>query len=129
MSSPDPNLEPIEKHQLAGLDPQERGFNRPVVLEPREGGYCAVLRYEGVRVMAGADSSQALALRALIGHLQGQGYRQLRTQLSFRGFEYLGSREPWVEYPEPVLPTEGWWAHLKRWFEPTATKPSSDRHA
>jgi hypothetical protein len=45
--------------------------------------------------------TQDHALLALIQLLHGQGYRQLRTQKSFRNGVYLGSQELWVEYPDP----------------------------
>jgi len=38
----------------------------------------------------------------LIHTLQSEGYRQLRSQMSFRNGVYLGSQEMWVEYPDPA---------------------------
>ena len=105
-----------EKHQLAGSDPLERGFSRPVVFEQAGGGYQAILRYETTRVVTRAHDTPAAALEQLIRTLQGEGYSQLRSQLSVRDGTYLGSQEPWVEYPDPARGTEqpgGW---LKRLF-------------
>jgi hypothetical protein len=45
--------------------------------------------------------TQDAALLTLIRTLQSQGYRQLKTQQSFRNGVYLGSQELWVEYPDP----------------------------
>ena len=90
-----------EKHQLAGLDARERGFSRPVVFEQAEGGYQAILRYETTRVVTAAYDTQRAALEELIRILQEQGYSQLRSQLSVREGAYLGSQEPWIEYPDP----------------------------
>lgn len=91
----------LDKHQLAGLDNRERGFSRPVEFERVGEGYRAVLRYETVRVATEAHPTQDKALIVLIQSLHAQGYRQLKTQRSFRNGVYLGSQEFWVEYPDP----------------------------
>ena len=91
-----------EKHQLAGFDALERGFSRSVVFEQTDGGYQAILRYETTRVVTTAQDTTGAALEELIRTLQGQGYSQLRSQLSVREGAYLGSQEPWIEYPDPA---------------------------
>ena len=109
----------LEKHQLAGLDPLERGFSRPVVFEQAGGGYQAILRYETTRVVTTAQATPGAALEELIRTLQGQGYSQLRSQLSVREGIYLGSQEPWIEYPDPARGSEqqaGWMKRLFRSF-------------
>jgi hypothetical protein len=111
----------FDKHQLSGLDDRERGFSRPVEFERAGEGYRAILRYETVRVMTEAHPTQDEALTVLIQSLHARGYRQLKTQLSFRNGVYLGSRELWVEYPDPPQ-TEpepsGFFDRIKRWFRP-----------
>ena len=109
----------VEKHQLAGLDSQERGFNRVVELDRVGGAYRAVLRYESVQIVTGGCTTAAEALHALIGQLHAHGYAQLRSQMSFRGTAYCGSREPWVEYPDPERRAgepAGFAARLLEWF-------------
>lgn len=96
--------EGLDKHQLAGLDDRERGFSRPVGFERVGEGYRAVLRYETVRFATDIHPTQDDALTVLIQTLQAQGYRQLKTQRSFRDGVYLGSQELWVEYPDPAQP-------------------------
>lgn len=94
----------LEKHQLAGLDDRTRGFNRIIEVRQDEKGCCAILHYEaGVVAGANTESEQA-ALRALIEQLHAAGFTQLRSQLSFRGAAYFGSKEPWIEYPDPERP-------------------------
>jgi hypothetical protein len=108
------------KHQLAGFDERERGFSRPVVYEQADGGYQAILRYETTRVVTTAHATPGAALEELIRTLQGQGYSQLRSQLSVRQGAYLGSQEPWIEYPDPPRATEqegGWVKRLFRSFQ------------
>ena len=121
------HMNQTEKHQLAGLDTRERGFSRPVVFEEVEGGYQAVLQYETTRVVTAAQATPGAALKELIHTLQGQGYSQLRSQLSVREGTYLGSQEPWIEYPDPPRSTEqedGW---VKRFFR-SFQRHSEDRH-
>jgi len=91
----------LDKHQLAGLDDRERGFSRPVEFERDGEGYRAIVRYETLRITTQAHPTQHEALTILIHTLQSQGYRQLKTQMSFRDGMYLGSQELWVEYPDP----------------------------
>ncbi len=116
-----------EKHQLAGIDSRERGFSRPVVFGQADGGYQAILRYETTRVITTAHITPGAALEELIRTLQGQGYSQIRSQLSVRQGTYLGSQEPWIEYPDPARGTEqqgGWMARLLRCF----LRRSEDTH-
>ena len=116
-----------EKHQLAGIDTRERGFSRPIVFERTDGGYQAILQYETTRVVTMAQDTPGAALAELIRTLQGQGYSQLRSQLSVRKGAYLGSQEPWIEYPDPERKPDqedGWLKRLVRCFQPH----SEDRH-
>ena len=116
-----------EKHQLAGFDTRERGFSRPVVFEQADGGYQAILRYETTRVVTTTQATPGGALEELIRMLQGQGYSQLRSQLSVREGSYLGSQEPWIEYRDPARGTEqevGWLKRLFRCF----LRQSEDTH-
>ena len=116
-----------EKHQLAGVDGRERGFSRPVMFEQTDGGYQAILRYETTRVATTPHDTPGAALEELIRTLQGQGYSQLRSQLSVREGTYLGSREPWIEYSDPPRVTEqegGWLKRLVRSF----LRQSEDSH-
>ena len=113
--------ERLDKHQLAGLDDRERGFSRPVEFERVGEAYRAVLRYETVRVTTDDHPTQDGALTILIQALHAQGYRQLKTQRSFRDGIYLGSQELWVEYPDPPEPEpepSGFFDKMKNWFKP-----------
>lgn len=110
----------LDKHQLAGLDARERGFSRPVSFVQVEESYRAVLRYETILIETEPQATQDEALRRLILTLQTEGYRQLRTQVSFRNGIYLGSQELWVEYPDPAAEPEppGFMTKLLSWFRP-----------
>lgn len=104
--------EEFDRYQLAGLDERERGFSRPVEFEQAGQPYRAVLKYEAARITTDLHSTQEAALLTLIRTLQSRGYRQLKTQMSFRRGGYLGSQEPWVEYPD-APPT---WSHPRGLF-------------
>lgn len=109
----------LDRHQLAGLDDRERGFSRPVEFERVEEGYRAILRYETVRITTETHSTQDEALTSLIQTLHAQGYRQLKTQMSFHNGVYLGSQELWVEYPDPPLAEpeqSGFFDKIRSWF-------------
>jgi len=109
----------VEKHQLAGLDAQDRGFNRVVEVDRDGGAYRAVLRYETVQIGVDGCTTEAEALLKLVRQLHAHGYAQLRSQMSFRGNAYCGSREPWIEYPDPERPDGapgGLVARLLGWF-------------
>lgn len=113
----------FDKYQLAGLDDRERGFSRPVEFERAGEHYRAILRYETVRMSTEPHPTQDSALFTLIQDLQREGYRQLRTQASFRNGLYLGSQEMWVEYPDPPQPDPepaGFMARLRGWLRPRA---------
>jgi hypothetical protein len=108
----------LDRHQLAGLDSKARGFNRPVEFERVGEGCRAILRYESLVVTTDLCPTQDEALSLLIRLLQADGYRQLRTQRSFRNGVYLGSQELWLEYPDPqpALKPEGLLARVTGWF-------------
>ncbi len=113
-----------EKHQLAGFDARERGFSRPIVFEQVDGGYHAILRYETTRVVTTTQVTPGAALEEIIRMLQGQGYSQLRSQLSVRQGIYLGSQEPWIEYPDPARQPEspdGLIGKFFSWFSRSTT--------
>jgi hypothetical protein len=113
----------LDRYQLAGLDAKERGFSRPLLFERAGENYRAVLRYETVIIKTEPSQTQAESLRTLVQTLQAQGYRQLRTQMSFRNNLYLGSQELWVEYPDPEITPEapGFMEKLLNWVRPRST--------
>ncbi|GMV49349.1 MAG: hypothetical protein NBKEAIPA_01328 [Nitrospirae bacterium] len=106
-----------EKHQLAGFDDRARGFNRPVEFLRTAAGYQALWRYEATRIESAEATTPAEALQHLINHLQREGFTQLRSQQCYRGGVYLGSQEPWIEYPDLPPPAEvGLLGLIKKWF-------------
>lgn len=106
----------MEQHRLAGFDTRERGFNRLVEFERADGGVRAILRYETTRVVTSARDTPGTALEEMIHLLHEQGYSLLRSQLSIRDGTYLGSQEPWIEYPDPERQIEQRGGWIARWF-------------
>jgi hypothetical protein len=96
----------VEKHQVAGLDEKERGFNRQIDVERSEGSYRAILRYEQTLVETAACETPGQTVDELVRLLRDRGYTQLRSRLNFKGAAYLGTQEPWIEYPDPEAPAE-----------------------
>jgi hypothetical protein len=96
----------VEKHQVAGLDEKERGFNRQIDVEWIESGYRAVLRYEQTLVETTACDTAVHAVDELVRTLRDRGYTQLRSRLNFKGAAYLGTQELWIEYHDPNAPPE-----------------------
>ncbi len=96
----------VEKHQVAGLDERQRGFNRQIDVERIDGGYRAILRYEQTLVETAACETAAQTLDELVRMLRERGYTQLRSRLNFKGTAYLGTQELWIEYPDPDAPAE-----------------------
>ena len=82
------SLEDLEKHLLAGLDDQQRGFSRQVDIEGADGQCRASLRYEKFFLATEPRATSEAALLDLIKALQ----------------EHFGSLEPWIEYPDLVEP-------------------------
>jgi hypothetical protein len=108
-----------DTYQLAGLDSRERGFSRPVEVRQEDQRYRASLRYEATRIVTAPGDTQEAALQLLVATLHEQGYRQLKTQITFRSGTYLGSQESWVEYPDPPLAGRrgaGLVAAIRNWF-------------
>ena len=95
----------VEKHQVAGLDEKERGFNRQVDVERIDEGYRAILRYEQTVVETASCDTSLQTLDELVRMLRERGYTQLRSRLNFKGSAYLGTQEPWIEYPDPNAPS------------------------
>ena len=91
----------LEKHEIAGLDERARGFNRMVGVERADGRLRAFLRYEVLHLETDGGQTVGDTVRRLVALLHARGFTQLRTRVSFRGGTYLGSQEPWVEYPDP----------------------------
>jgi len=87
-----------------------------VELERADGMCRAVLRYETTRLVTTDCATPTDAMVELIRLLHVRGFQQLRSQLSFRENTYFGSREPWIEYPDPERSVRSFGTVLARLF-------------
>jgi hypothetical protein len=90
----------IEKHQLEGVDPSDRYFNRAVLVNRTSSGYAAKVMYEALTVEGQSHPTIPAAVTELVQKLQTLGFSRLRSRANFKGGKYLAEKETWVEYPD-----------------------------
>jgi len=105
---------PAEKHEIAGVDTRKRGFTRMAEIQYRVDAFQAIFQYEQSIITGEPAPETTLTLTSLVQALQGKGYTQLRSRISFRGEEYLGTQELWVDYPDPAPEPSGLGPYLRR---------------
>ena len=91
----------VEKYQIAGLDERLRGFSRLLDMEAAGDRRRALFRYEQTLVETPECETSREAIDEVVRLLRERGYSQLRVRLDFRGETYLGTQEPWLDYPDP----------------------------
>jgi hypothetical protein len=91
----------IEKHQVEGVDPSNRYFNRAVLVNRTPSGYAAKVMYEALTVEGHSHPTIPDAVKELIEAMQGFGFTRMRTRANFKGTKYLAEKETWVEYQDP----------------------------
>jgi len=92
----------IEKHQVEGVDPSDRYFNRTVLVNRTASGYAAKVMYEALIVEGHSHPTIAASVQELIDSMQGFGFSRLRTRANFKGTKYLAEKETWVDYQDPA---------------------------
>lgn len=90
----------IEKHQVEGVDPSDRYFNRTVLINRTPSGYSAKVMYEALTVEGHSHPTIAAAVQELIELMQGLGFTKLRTRANFKGVKYLAEKETWIDYQD-----------------------------
>jgi len=90
----------IEKHQIEGVDPSDRYFNRAVLVNRTTSGYSAKTTYEALSVESGSHSTIIAAVKELVEKLQDLGFTRLRTRTNFKGSRYLAEKETWIDYAD-----------------------------
>jgi len=91
----------VEKHQLEGVDPSERYFNRAILVNRTPSGYSAKVMYEALTVEGHTHPTIAAAVKEVVEKLQGLGFSRMRTRTNFKGTRYLAEKETWIEYQDP----------------------------
>ena len=92
----------VERHQVEGVDPSDRYFNRAILVNRTARGYSAKVTYEALAVEGKVHSTVAAAVKDVISQLQNFGFQKLRSRANFKGARYLAEKETWIEYPDPV---------------------------
>ena len=90
----------VEKHQIEGVDPSDRYFNRAILVNRTSSGYSAKVMYEAFVVESQSHSTIAAAVKELVGKLQEVGFTRMRTRTNFKGTRYLAEKETWIDYPD-----------------------------
>ena len=90
----------VEKHQLEGIDPSDRYFNRLVLVKRVDRGFTAKVTYESFETGSETHPTVASAIKAVVDKLRDVGFTQLRTRLNFKGQKYLAEKESWIDYPD-----------------------------
>ncbi len=90
----------VERHQIEGMDPSERYFNRSIAVNRTGNGYQATVMYEALVVDGRPQKTIAEAVTDVVSQLRNFGFRRMRTRLNFRGKRYLAEKETWVDYAD-----------------------------
>ena len=90
----------VEKHQLEGVDPSDRYFNRTILVNRTPSGYSGKIMYEAFVVESPSHSTIAATVKELVDKLQGFGFTRMRTRANFKGTRYLAEKETWLDYPD-----------------------------
>ena len=90
----------VEKHQIEGVDPSDRYFNRAVLVNRTASGYTARVMYEALTVESGSHSTIIAAVKELVEKLQGLGFSRMRTRANFKGSRYLAEKETWIDHAD-----------------------------
>jgi hypothetical protein len=90
----------VEKHQVEGVDPSDRYFNRMILVNRTTSGYAAKVMYEALMVEGHSHPTIAAAVQELIEAMQKFGFSRIRTRANFKGTKYLAEKETWVDYQD-----------------------------
>jgi hypothetical protein len=92
----------VEKHQVEGVDPSDRYFNRMVLVNRTASGYAAKVMYEALVVEGRSHSTITAAVQELVASMQRFGFSKMRTRANFKGTKYLAEKETWLDYQDPA---------------------------
>jgi hypothetical protein len=90
----------VEKHQLEGVDPSDRYFNRTALVNRTPSGYAAKVMYEALIVEGHSHPTIIAAVQELVESMQGLGFSKMRTRANFKGTKYLAEKETWIDYQD-----------------------------
>ena len=88
----------VERHQLEGMDPSARYFNRTISVKRVDRGYSGKVMYEALERESGVFPTVSEALTEVVKMFHDLGFIEMRTRLNFKGQKYLAEKASWVEY-------------------------------
>lgn len=88
----------VEKHQLEGMDPSDRYFNRMIPIKRVDRGYSGTVMYEALTLESKVYRTVQETLKDITDQLRELGFNTMRTRLNFKGQRYLAEKETWVDY-------------------------------
>jgi hypothetical protein len=92
----------VERHQIEGMDPSARYFNRSILVNKTPTGYAAKVMYEALTVEGQSHPTISAAVEDLVKKLHPLGFTKLRTRANFKGSKYLAEKETWIDYADPA---------------------------
>ena len=90
----------VEKHQLEGVDPSDRYFNRLMPVKRVDRGYSTSIMYEDLIVESDIHRTVSAAISDVVTKLQEHGFTTIRSRVNFKGQRYLAEKESWIDYPD-----------------------------
>ena len=90
----------VERHQLEGMDPSDRYFNRMIPIKRVERGYSGTVMYEALNLESQVYRTVQEVLKDITDQLRELGFTTMRTRLNFKGQKYLAEKETWVDYSD-----------------------------
>ncbi len=90
----------VQRHQIEGMDPSARSFNRAILVSRTGGGYKAKLTYEALPVEGREFSTVTEAVKDVVEKLKCLGFLKMRTRANFKGNRYLAEKETWLDYSD-----------------------------
>ena len=93
----------VEKHQLEGVDPSDRYFNRTILVNRISSGYSAKIMYEAFVVESRSHSTIAAAVKELVDKLQELRVHSHENAGQFQGDTLSCRKRNVARLPRPVL--------------------------
>lgn len=91
-------MDPVEIHQIEGLDYRQRMFNRNIYVYRKDRSYSAHFNYEELSMESPYYPTPAEAIQSIVRTVQEKKFAKLRTRLNFKGKKYLTELEPWIDF-------------------------------
>ncbi|MGQ0809701.1 MAG: hypothetical protein ACT4OO_00545 [Nitrospiraceae bacterium] len=92
----------VERHQIEGMDPSDRYFNRSIAVSRIANGYSGKVTYEALTVEGQTQPTTGAAVKDVVDKLKAFGFQRMRSRPNFKGRRYLAEKETWVDYADEL---------------------------